>query len=271
MIIKVPLIVIEELAKKEENLGYYIELGRGAIKRADNSSYNKQYFDNYAIDINTIPTGLTTSIKKLWEKDSKQVEHKNDEVQNEYNKQLSDLKEIEKKITVKAKKIRRAKSLDDACLLLNQLFRNELKDNGWIYRKDMTSEKHYPFLVKKIYIKDDRYDGRRRWIEIELVQNSKHKTESTTIAIDSEELKTHKSSVVDVIRANNILFETDELKKEYSDYIQDFYNKELTQNTQYTNKNNIRLINDNVYKMENTKGVFREKLSYFRLHNLFKV
>lgn len=271
MVIHVPYTVIQEVAKQEENLGYYIELGRNVLNRKDsNSYYNRAHYDNYSVSLVTIPTSLITLILEVWKKEAEngdyiqeEDEEKYEQAKSHYDSQLQDLVQFVDELKKNSKKLRRAKNLEDALMLLNTLFRSELKDNGWIYRKDMKNDRHYPFLVRKIQIQEDRYDGRRRWIEIELLQNSEHETGRTKISIEPAELKMHKNSVVDTIRANNILFETDELKKEYEEYIQDFYDKENTQNIQYIDKNGMKYINDNVYQMEQTKGRFSKKINLF--------
>ncbi len=276
MVIHVPHTVIQEVAKQEENLGYYIEIGRNALKRKYSSSdYNRAQYDCYSVSLVTIPTNLITLILELWKKEAEngdyiqeEDEEKYEKAKSHYDSQLQDLVQFVDELKKNSKKLRRAKNFEDALMLLNTLFRSELKDNGWIYRKDMKNDRHYPFLVGKIQIQEDRYDGRRRWIEIELLQNSEHETSTTKISIDSAELRMHKNSVVDTIRANNILFETDELKKEYEEYIQDFYDKENTQNIQYIDKNGMKYINDNVYQMEQTKGRFTKKINLFSFSQL---
>ncbi len=271
MVVHVPHTVIQEVAKQEENLGYYIELGRNALNRKDSGSYyNRAQYDCYSVSLVTIPTSLIALILELWKKEAEngdyiqeEDEEKYEKAKSHYDSQLQDLVRFVDELKKNSKKLRRAKNLEDALMLLNTLFRSEIKDNGWIYRKDMKNDRHYPFLVRKIQIQEDKYDGRRRWIEIELSQNSQHETNTTKISIEPAELKMHKNSVVDTIRANNILFETDELKKEYEEYIQDFYDKENTQNIQYIDKNGMKYINDNVYQMEQTKGRFSKKINLF--------
>jgi len=268
MVVNVPESVIVEVSKREENLGYYINLGRGGLNRANfkSNNWNTVYYDGYSVNPYSVPTGVLKLIESQWEKEITQLEPKDedDNVWMEKEKEeFVKFQDLVKLLTMSAKKIRRAKNLEDALDLLQGYFRANLNNNGWVYRKDMKNDRHYPFLVTKMQIKEDKYDGRRRWIEIYLQQNSEHQTATTTISIEPSDLKLHKNSVVDVIRAENILFETDELKKEYAEYIQDFYDKELTQNKQYVGKNGTRYINDNVYEKEKTKGRFGGKIKLF--------
>jgi AAA+ superfamily predicted ATPase len=164
---------------------------------------------------------------------------------------------------INSKKIRKSKNLTDATMLLQQYFRANLKENGWIYRKDFKEDRHYPFVATRIHLREDRQDSRIKWIEITLVNNSKNKTETTALKIESENLKEHKNSIPDVVRALNILFETDELKAEYEQYVKDYHEKESMQNEQFVSTKGIKYINDNMFEKEQNKGRYNDRMSLF--------
>lgn len=274
MISLVPKEVIEEVSKVEENIGYYINLGRMALNRKnhDTERYygSVYYYDNYSVPLYAIPSNILRLLGEAWEQKllTFSTEEKDAKAVEKYTEAFNIFTETASVILKKSTKIRKAKNLEDALELLQSLFRANLKDNGWIYREDNKNGRHYPFLVKKLQIMEDKYDGRRRWIEISMEQNSKHKTEKSVVNIEPSDLKEHKNSVVDVIRANNILFETDELKAEYDSYIQDFYDKEVTQNHQYIDNGGVQYINDNLHKKEETKGRFGGNVKLFSASTL---
>lgn len=261
----IPIKVIEAVAKEEENLGYYINIGVRNIERANykNTSWNERYYDGYIINLYKIPTKSLKLMLKHWDDlDKKEFTDANEpkvfETFNENKKELSVFLQA-----LANTKMRKAKNLDDALSLLQTYFRSNLKDNGWVYRKDHKKDRHYPFVVKMIQIEQDRHDSRRRWIEISLVNNTRNQSSTSKIVIESSNLKEHKNSIPDVVRANNILFETDELAEEYQEYIKDYYEKEVMQSSQFIDDSEMRYVNDNLFEKEKNLGRFNSKLNLF--------
>lgn len=194
-------------------------------------------------------------------------EHKEDII-NSYYDELNKLKKF--LVILNKDKFPKSKNLNNACELLNTYFRKHLMNNknGWVYRLDKGNNRHYPFIIRSIRFKEDRHDSRSKWIDIELVNNTRNKTATSTVTINYDDLKMAKNSIPDVVRHNNILLETPELLKEYEDYIKEYNDKEVLQNHQFIDSEGLRYVNDNIYEKTSRKDKFNNSLNLYTSSNL---
>ncbi|KAB7891347.1 AAA family ATPase [Poseidonibacter ostreae] len=79
-----------------------------------------------------------------------------------------------------------------------------------------------------------------------------------------------KNSIPDLIRTENILFETDELMEEYKTYIEDYNFKEILQAEQFIDKDGheTKYVNDNVFNKEKERGRWNSNLKLYTASNL---
>jgi hypothetical protein len=94
MTVNVPENVIAEVAKKEENLGYYVNLGRGGLKRANfrETKYNPIFYDNYFVNLHSIPTGILKLIESIWKEEITHFKLKTDDDETRLEAEKKNLK-----------------------------------------------------------------------------------------------------------------------------------------------------------------------------------